>query len=57
MSTELKSFWESKEVVDAQNIQRVNPWGSDAHKSAHTLIVEYAKKMNVLNKIEDLELY
>ena len=52
-----KDFWESKEVADAQNIQRVNHWGSEAHKSTHASIVEYAKKMNILDEIKDLEIY
>lgn len=55
--TQTEKFWKSKEVVEAQNIQRKNPWGSAEDKAAHTAIVAHAKKMNVLQLIEGLEEY
>lgn len=47
MTISQKDFYELPEVVEQINIQKVNPYGSEAHKTAYLSIVQIAKDCGV----------
>ena len=57
MAIPQSAFWALPKVLKTIEIQKRNPFGSEAHRNAHIKLLEIAEQHNVVEYFESLEGY